>query len=772
MPLTAARHGCHKLPDARRHLRAYAICILSALIFVCPEVVTGKLSRRPAPRPLTADAPFSIEDWFGEHTARLQIGGPTSKSTVVVIADDLDLGDRQYNYLKGTAPKNIIIIADTLRLSGVVQIDLSGKASANVEKRSGGQLMIFARHVICAEGAKIAFHGIPTFYSSPFNPPTSSGTLDLQNVPQAGRFFFGAESLELTAALKENILQRTLQRDDLLPQTTREPLSQQKIDGIASLIDQTYDDAAVRRDLRALVGSKSTFDNELIDLVFTLRAGALEHALKLQPNEVFQTYLAAAELEDPDMKQFTWMPKPTPGIFRTANKAEALVQFDPGFKLPLSEWVVRWHRAMARRITEARIKGDRAALYQAFDAVEHFPGYPIDSEAEARYLKILGEIQKAQADAKLGLIVEAVNTSTTGSLPVQLDAYAEGTSLDYRVGPTNVLLREYSIGGKRKLGLYRFDSAHPNELEFYITADLTVNPALSKVLDEYFRKRSFRYAGQFTRWDLHFLGFDTIPGIVSEKSTVTVSGSLLQAKLVIDKTGTGLVQWSTAGLPLKFSWEYLGDSKIGGTLRNLLLKRGTRAEPLVSVVGGVATNNSALPVRLRYALAGDGRLLDFTPQFVELESGKSATLPLPASVDPATVKIPAEAVESIYRDVRDFDQDFFGINDEQLAEEVTVSNELTINNVPEKGPIDYVEVRLVYASDASGGAPQQWSVNLLPSPHSGAVARRWFFRDKQGNRNIALTGTLHYMDGSSQALKPLTTTQILVRIGTELIPQP
>jgi len=762
------------------------LTLVAFVCLVCAQVAVPIACQQVAAT-AAAGPHFLIEDWFGESKARVRIGSQQGTVATVVLADDIDLGGRTYSYGGGTAPKNVIIIANVLRLTDLAQFDLSAAVRPNDTDRSAGELIIFARHVVCNRDGRLMFRGVPDTSpapptgvtggvvgaATPFAPavPFAPVAAVPVSMPHFGEFLLGAELVEVSQDAKESILQRELLHDPLMPHVSGEPLLPEVVAKLLSLIDATYDDAGIRNELKAVVNGKNTFDNDLLAVLFKLRRDALDISLAKGETDLFQKFIAGAEIDIPVPPLLGGITPVTPpaGVFRVVTDATALMQYEPQFKLALSEWCVRYLAEISRHLAEAKLSGDRGDLFTYLNLAEHFPHYPIDAAVEDRYEQQINAIQQLKTQIAVGLHVELVNTVAADGSPIEIDTYSEGASSEYRVAPTNALLREYLLDGERKIGLCRFDPDDPHELEFYLTADLTVDPSLSSTLRNYFASHGESYSGEFTRWSLTFLGFDTIPGLVKDKSTITVSGEILQAKLVFSDSGIGLIQWSTSGIPLRFHWEYREDPSIGGTFDSLLFTRTSRADPQIAVVQGTATNQGKAPVRIRYAVAGD-RIINFAPQVIEIDPGQSASLPLAADIDKASVVVPPEAVTIVYTNLQDYSQDFKVITGGQLAEQVTVDNELSINGLPAKGAIESIMVQVSYDNGNPDEGLQHWNVELLPSPSPGAVATHWFYRSPQTSRTITVTGRVKYADGSFDDLKKWTEPTSTVRIGIEAIP--
>ncbi len=68
---------------------------------------------------------MQVEDWIGHTKALPRVSTAGDKTTTVVFADDIEIGGSNYVFSKKNCPKNIIIIAETIRISDILNVDLS-----------------------------------------------------------------------------------------------------------------------------------------------------------------------------------------------------------------------------------------------------------------------------------------------------------------------------------------------------------------------------------------------------------------------------------------------------------------------------------------------------------------------------------------------------------------------------------------------------------------------------------------------------------------------
>jgi hypothetical protein len=115
-------------------------------------------------------------------------------------------------------------------------------------------------------------------------------------------------------------------------------------------------------------------------------------------------------------------------------------------------------------------------------------------------------------------------------------------------------------------------------------------------------------------------------------------------------------------------------------------------------------------------------------------------------------------------------QDFEIVFGDQVAEEITVVNEIRSKDIKGKAAIDVVDLQVTYMNGAADPSPQVWTTHLLASPSAGARDKHWFLRATDQLRRVRVSGRVHYADGSYDDLKPTEYSTALIRIGTELLP--
>jgi hypothetical protein len=101
---------------------------------------------------MEARAGLAVDNWIGMPVAPQQIKVAPGHSTTLVLADDVEFPKRSYSFSQGSAPKHIILIANTIRLTGHVTFFLQGRNGSTLEERSGGHVTIISRHFICEKG--------------------------------------------------------------------------------------------------------------------------------------------------------------------------------------------------------------------------------------------------------------------------------------------------------------------------------------------------------------------------------------------------------------------------------------------------------------------------------------------------------------------------------------------------------------------------------------------------------------------------------------------
>ncbi|MGO9469608.1 MAG: hypothetical protein ACLQVF_36340, partial [Isosphaeraceae bacterium] len=92
---------------------------------LCVSHLIGPLSGRARAQATLSRPEMQVEDWIGHTKALPRVSTAGDKTTTVVFADDIEIGGSNYVFSKKNCPKNIIIIAETIRISDILNVDLS-----------------------------------------------------------------------------------------------------------------------------------------------------------------------------------------------------------------------------------------------------------------------------------------------------------------------------------------------------------------------------------------------------------------------------------------------------------------------------------------------------------------------------------------------------------------------------------------------------------------------------------------------------------------------
>lgn len=753
--------------------------------------------------PSRPDSLRMLADWIGmgsEAPASIpgerERGGSVMPITVV-LASEIELGHQVYD-TKGrgnvsrNVPRNVVLVADTIRITGPVTFDLSGddldrssKRGARLLDRSGGDLILLARSFVCEANGKLIFR--------------SSGG-ENGGAEQCSR---ASESTCRSQRATCDVVHGTdgSPRDVCRWDSTGNALANiagcSSKGGIWTAVGSRY---ARNHPDAVPPGKAGACLTEVTNLVVrdhrssprpasTARGGLGGNLVIAAERFGLGTGLHASEA----FRDLGCIDASAPGgagevagrpgsvrLFDDLKDAVAVLQGEPRrpYGLPVashstgyavSKWVVR---LLDDAITGVRVAGLSAGkieaarrLRQATDVVGGT--YPLLAEDRADFEQHLISLEALQERYQTALWTSSRSLSGPGGLPLPVDLYTEGRELRTRVAPTSALVRSRVLGGRRVLGLLELDPDQPDTVRMEFEVELTVDPWLEALLTEALVAEGDDYAGMFSNWILEGRELSDL-GI--RDSEVRVSGTSVQVSLTVDVARASLMMAklaSSAGLPLSFDWQYRDDLNQRGVWHGPALSLQRRADPGVRVDHeGRATNRSDVALTIEYVQIGDA----FHSVRQTVQPGQTVAV-LPTGADPVQATIPAEAVAYSGMDPFRFEQDFHIVNGQELVEQITVANMLGFD--PERGgALDYVEIRLTYrvregeASDEASAGPYRLSARGT----KGSEMTVSFLKPQRALRQIRISGTAYYENESSQKLTTTAFSDLTIKITEEMLP--
>src|SRR5262249_41379578 len=158
----------------------------------------------------------------------------------------------------------------------------------------------------------------------------------------------------------------------------------------------------------------------------------------------------------------------------------------------------------------------------------------------------------------------------------------------------------------------------------------------------------------------------------------------------------------------------------------------------------------------------------FTSIVPTIQPGADYAFQLPGGINPASISVPPEAIELTYEQPRYY-VDFYSLHGEELAEEVTIENEIeAANRAHPRNLLNYIELKVTYET-GDPGYKQVWIIKLAASGLLGARQSRWFLRPKQVNPSITIEGKAFYSDNSIENIQQRTFNTPIIHVTGDLL---
>jgi hypothetical protein len=709
-----------------------------------------------------------VEDWMSDTVARNRIAVDPAKPTTIVLARDIRFEDVRYSVRESTVPKNVIIIADSLRLDGLVEFDLAPEFGGTLRERSGGTLTLLARHLVVGRKGFLTCRSFGTFK---IRQGETQRDYDFTALPENGNVVIVFEDLQLAQSLESTILNKLQRRSpSLLPDRLDAPFDATAKQATVALLQRVFGDKAQQQNLVSAVSAKSIYDDDLIDIINAAEREQARAEFNKNRLRTFQDFCVDTTLDDPALRALSF-PKPPAGHLTSKGGVEELYPAVPQLRGIFSLWILRRMETLAVDISNALRQLDRAGLIQMFKDFRSFPRYSIAPEYVNEFLTLQDSLTKLRYSVILPLWTRTVRISVADQ-PIDCQVISEGDSLVAQVAPQLALLSETTVDGQKTIGLFRYDNQR-DQLEIYVTARLSADPRLIAEVDRTLRRDGESCKGVFSAWQLSpdRIQFE---GVDPEQSSIILAGNTLHCKLVFAKAkALALAQFSSKqGIPLNFKWTYLGDPKLSGELKNVSLSRARREIPEISVNGREVSNRGHTPQMLEFVRFADGSFRNFLAEgFPELQPAQTLSIPQNPADGSGILSIPAEAVVYL-PDTKLLERDFSNLSTDDLSEEITVFNELPTADALSKALLDHLDITVTYEYSTPVKA-QTWRVEgLLTSPNPGHAAKHWFFHPQADKRRLRINGRAHYADGGWCDLREILTESPIIRIAADDLNKP
>ncbi len=660
----------------------------------------------------TANATTQLIDWRDLKNAPATLPLENSPKTIVILADDLDLGTFT---LPSTYPEklplNVVLMADTLRLSQIAHFGLSSAQGA------GFNLLIIVRQVIVGEAGVLDFKmlgqscgSLRIFYGSArFEPFTTS-------VEAAERFKFSLQKLRRSA-----------------------------FSGYQDKFNET-DLSKIARQLVSTHQSVYILDDILIKPSNTGYPIAFKTGFALNGAVWFTCAAYTADSGE---------------LMISQDLKAATDDVPKGARLYQSQWMVSWLNKLNKQVLDAVLLKDRNQLLGHFQnraKMVKAMSSAIVSEDYDEYSQIVMPLIEIREKWLPPIWQNWITVQAAGGMPKDIRRFiVKDALLINRLAPTDALIQPHPNG---KLGIIQYDNLHPDKITLHFDAKLTVDPWLKSLASQKLAETGEKVMGLFTHWKL------SNPKIISDgvrDIAVVPIEDILRIKLTIESHALGnIALWRLGretGLPLKLKYETRVDSKVRGDLQ-LALSLARSTQPGLKVNGDNVINTSRQTVTIGYVMVDDQALL-LNPALTILP-GKSVKLPIPQDMATPKIIVPPEAV---YTDGISLLDDF-EVMGGGLMTKVTLTN-LLAHNEEFGGALDYVVVKITYLVGEDDAIKEYslGSFKLSSRKTHGSEIRIPFIKSKEGQERFRIEGRAYYDNEQSyQTLQPREVDDLSIKI--------
>ncbi len=757
--------------------------------------VTGRaavvqIARPPQARPVAALGTYKSVEWFDSPDGRDTL--PTSPGQgLVVLAGDLSLGGKTY---KVDAPL-VVLVADTLRITGDVAFDLSARRPDG----AGGRMLVLANRLVCAGGTlKVTSRGeklggaggdlivgAPLEGAAPADAPTPPPCVALEapGGPGGERTPGGARALGTGRARTPTTGGGEVVRDHrYVINVTKARIGCLRVQtegNLTSVVGQACNG-------KPSCSYKAPTEKQYKQMGVHARREAfctqgMEITYQCGQGDLRTVEVKGDAWNHPPAQLVCTAPKPPPpapaqpatekvepgsvGAVRAFRDARAAADGVPGAGAVLSAWPVLRVEALYRAVADASRRRDVDELLALFEGYQRLEDAQVEGELAERYLDTLNAMNEARGKVLQPLYVDELIVQPV-TIPQTLSVFVEGATLRTTVGPTHALAARTTVAGKSVFGVLEYRDDRPDEIAIEAEWELTIDPWVEQVARKRLAEKGRRLEGAFTGWSLEAKPIDEI-GVRSASAVLLPGGRRIRVRLAVDGARANMVLWrllSSNGLAWTVDWTFTeaGTGRVvKGNWAGPPLSLTKRREQPVRVVEGRLVNSGTVPLTVSYLRAGDG---EFHPLHPALRLGPGESVPLPERAPREGVSVPPEAVEAAL-DPNRFAEELHIVNAAQNVDRVVVRNALPSVD-PERGNLDYVEV---YVSSRPPGASAAEAAVAGPFQLSAAGTRGAeiavpFLRLGRGERQVTVSGRAFYVGGSFRTLSEATfdTTTIVI----------
>ena len=705
---------------------------------------TSRVKRIPLASMPTGSPEF-IDRTDNMTTLPQKVTGKKKKETVVILADQLDLGDHTYSWKNQTSPRNLIILANEIRVTGKTIFDMSGNTRMVSVKRS--------KNFTLPKHRRGEYLDWCLTWGANCGQPTALAFCKSQNFKEVESFKqkkdYGKRGKTMRTFGDNKVCKKpfcdAFEFIKCKTQSPKRPSNLTKARGgtIAILAD------------RLICGDGKL---ELLAQGFKYRGKNIAPGGRI--------FLAYEEAPNGDKCVKGVVGGSKPGKFQRETSLKKYLEYDKqNGALVLAHWRNTLLGTITTHIIDANVGPDYGALVTLFEKFETIvkdkSKYPIIPQAEKdSWTKQVENLTKKRNELIPPLYSKPY--SFNDPMPRTALGFSESSNSKIRLAPTDVLVQPRHLEGRDTLGMLQFNPDNPNQVVLHFDAELRVDPLLEQRIREKIVAEHQEYGGMFTNWTLKAKVLP-LAGMVDEHVEM-VAGNKLNVTLTLSTHTLAVVLLkltSPGGIPIELEYAYREKPEIAGQITGLSLSLARQNTTPVKVKSDSLVNDYNKPVIVDYLQSGANFHLFHSPLILPPGETKVSTIPPKGSW-----KVPAEAISYERLDPTHVHEYFATVNDDQFLDRIVIKNLLKFDE-RRGGAFESVEITVQYFNEEKS---EEVGVELTSSKGKGSEETFSFMHRPENKRKIIISGTAFFEGESTQTIKPVEFTSNVIRITDELLP--
>ena len=702
--------------------------------------------------------PFTYKEffWFDKEVAPDAIPFDPSVNYSIIYANDIKFNKSDYNYSKGNCPKNIIIIANTIRLAGVVNFDLSPKSwGINRVQRSGGNIYIIAQNIVYDYGAFLEINSKGYYWDG--RPPAD--VVVGETGGNGGQIFTIYDKEILT---DQEITAVTLAQQDFFYDfffnsfKIGTPITTEFRVNLKKSIKEIYSDEQQKNSTLALLDSKTLIDSTTIKIMVELQILNMIDALKMHNTPLNSFSLALESVQISGGPGGGWNLRGKDGEYKKIKNISSSYNEIAFSKQVISKWTINYLDNLRLRINLALTQHNKTGLFDLFNEYSKFVYHDIDQAFHNQLNESLEFINTKRDQTILPLNIKKISVDHINEVFV----VSEGIDKKYYLMPTNILINDFTVNQDKKLG-FHYSSNNQVQVSYYFTGKLTVDPKVLNEIENTLQKEHLQYDGIFTNLSYDPKQMINIDGFDKDDSYIKVSGLNIEGKLVVNtNTKDGLMNLTFLGrehgiqIPLK--WEYSKDRDYQ-KMHYLTLSFAKRSSNNIIINVDSVFNSNSSKALIYYYINSSNKIIRLASP---LEVSPKSKLSLSKLNNDTPKFIPPEAI-SFPLSSSELMSQFSPISHDNFVKNIIIKNSLpnTIDGYNVKG----IQLTLTYNLDDTNIK----SIKVDLGRHSDEKTLNIYY-PSDSNLVISVTGTV-ILDNGTHSLKTTTFSTRIVDIKTIML---